>query len=177
MVGFFNDRAESVAVPAGWSVRLYLHDSTESPSVCIPVTAPDLRAYQFSDGQTADNKATWMQVYTVANCGGPKPDLVPFPLPSRPDPVIVAASTGTNTNGPLTAGQTVFMDWGLKNEGQSSAAAFYLDLWIDGQRYIHYPFPGLDPGQTTGFPDWGETWHTPGWHTITVVVDPDDRSS
>jgi hypothetical protein len=173
MVGYFNDRAESLAVPVGWSVRLYLHDSTDSPSVCVPATANDLRDYVLSNGQTAENKATWLQVFDVANCDAPRPNLAPFPLPSRPDPVIAAAAAGTNNNSALFAGQTMYMDWGLKNVGQGNAGAFYVDLYIDGQRYIHYPFPGLDAGQSTGFPDWAETWHTPGWHTITVIVDAD----
>ena len=177
MVDYFNDRAESLAVPAGWSVRLFLDNSTDSPGVCIPVTAADLRAYQYSNGRTAENSATWMEVFDMADCGGARPDLTPFPLPSRSAPVIAAATAGTDSNSALIAGQTVYMDWGLKNIGQTSAGPFYVDLYIDGQRYIHYPFPGLDPGQSTGFPDWAENWPVAGWHTIMVIVDADSTVS
>jgi subtilase family serine protease len=61
----------------------------------------------------------------------------------------------------------------LKNNGQASAGPFYVDLYIDAHRYIHYPFPGLDPGQSSGFPDWAENWPASGWHTITIIVDAD----
>jgi murein DD-endopeptidase MepM/ murein hydrolase activator NlpD len=171
MEGSFNDRIESVAIPSGWSARLYLDNSTESPSVCLSATITDLRNAHYSNGQTAENSATWLQVFDEGNCAAQKPDLTPFPLPNRADPVIAADTAGTNANSPLFAARTVYMDWGLKNVGQGSAGSFYVDLYIDSQRYIHYPFPSLDPGQTTGFPDWAEVWQTPGWHTITVIVD------
>jgi hypothetical protein len=174
MVYGFNDRAESIAIPSGWSARVYLHDSTDSPSVCVPQTAHDLRDYHLSDGQTAENKITWMMVYDKPNCDAPKPDLAPYPLPNRQDPVIASPTSGTNQNAALSAGRVTYMDWGFRNAGVADASAFYVDLYIDGQRYIHYPWPGLNPGESSGFPDWAEVWHTPGWHAITLVVDPDD---
>jgi hypothetical protein len=174
MEDWFNDRTESIAIPAGWSVRLYLHNTTDSPSVCVPQTARDLRGYRLSDGQTAENKATWMHVYDVPDCDPAEPDLVPFPLPNRGAPVIASPTAGTNQNGPLAAGRVTYMDWGLKNQGDGLAGGFAVKLYIDGQRFIDYPFDGLSPSEATGFPDWAEVWHKPGCYSITLVVDSEN---
>jgi hypothetical protein len=70
----FNDRTESIAIPAGWSTRLYLHDSESSPSVCLNATDPDLWNNTFSDGTIVANQSTWMRVYDNGGCsGGPPP--------------------------------------------------------------------------------------------------------
>ncbi len=64
----FNDRAEAIAIPAGWSARLYLHNSESSPSACYTATDMDLWNDTFSDGTTVANQATWARVYANANC-------------------------------------------------------------------------------------------------------------
>ncbi|MBI3732088.1 MAG: fibronectin type III domain-containing protein [Chloroflexi bacterium] len=79
--GVLNDQAESVAIPSGWSVRLYKDNSTSSPSVCIPSTTNDLRNYNYSDGSSAANSVTWFNVYDQNNCSLPAPS-----PPSNPNP-------------------------------------------------------------------------------------------
>jgi titin len=85
----FNDRAESIAIPSGWSVTLYKDNSTSSPSVCIPSTANDLRNYNYSDGTTAANSATWLYVYDQSNCPSSSP-------PSTPSNLRVSGTTQTS---------------------------------------------------------------------------------
>jgi len=127
-----------------------------------------VKAYRGSIESNSSNTAT---ASTLA-C---QPDLVPYPRSGRQDPVIVSSVTGTTTNDTIYAGQPVYMDWGFKNIGNGNINAnYYVDLYIDSQRYVHYPFTSLCAGCTMGFDDWGEGWYIPGWHTVKLVVDPEN---
>ena len=68
MSSSFNDAAQSIAIPKGWSARLFKHNSWTSPNVCIPSTVGDLHSYNYSDGTTAWKSATYMIVYNQSNC-------------------------------------------------------------------------------------------------------------
>ncbi|MBI3160497.1 MAG: peptidoglycan DD-metalloendopeptidase family protein, partial [Chloroflexi bacterium] len=70
LVPNFNDRAESIVVPSGWSARLYLHDYETSPSACFASTDTDLWNNTFSDGTTVANQATYVRVYNNTSCAG-----------------------------------------------------------------------------------------------------------
>ena len=103
------------------------------------------------------------------------PDLTPYPREGRQDPLILSPTGGTSVNGTLRAGQPVYIDWGLNNSGNADINAnYYVDLYIDNQKLIHYPYTWLCTGCIGGFDDWQETWDTPGWHTVKLVVDPDN---
>ena len=47
-------------------------------------------------------------------------------------------------------------------------------LWVDGTRLIRYPYSNYQPGWIDGFDDWSESISTPGWHTVTLITDPDN---
>jgi len=70
----FNDKAESIAIPNGWSARLYLHNSETSPSACITSTDSNLGDNTFDNGTKVANEATWIRVYDNSNCGPPPMD-------------------------------------------------------------------------------------------------------
>jgi hypothetical protein len=104
-----------------------------------------------------------------------QPDLVPYPRPGRQEPVIVSSITGTTTNNTIYAERPTYFDWGFKNVGTVNInTSFYVDLYIDDIKYIHYPYSSLGPGELQGFDDWTITWNTPGWHTVRLVADPDN---
>lgn len=349
----FNDMAESIAVPNGWSARLYLHNSESSPSLCINTTDTNLGDNTYSDGTNVANQTTWVRVYDNSSCsggtppnaptltspligasfkegeeiiltwsatgteyygevwGGPggtlsfgwqtgtsknigaqwsgyqylwhvkarnsagesgwsptwaftvypgtptnvnassiscsqinlawsdnsgseegykvyrngsliatlgsnvtsyqdtgltgdtsysytitayrgniesnssntatastsacQPDLVPNPREGHIDSVTVSSESGTASNNTLYAGKPIYMDWGFKNASTTSISAnYYVDLYIDNQRFVHYPFTSLCAGCQGGFDDWMETWNSPGWHTVRLVVDPEN---
>jgi len=71
----FNDRAKSLAVPSGWSIRLYKDNSWSSPNVCVSSTTSDLHSYNYSDGSTAWGSMTWAIVHNQSNC--------PLPIPTN----------------------------------------------------------------------------------------------
>jgi|GEM_PF-6380293 len=100
-------------------------------------------------------------------------DLVPAPLEGRPAPIVISSAPGTGTNDGLIASRTIYIDWGYINTGNVDINTnYYVDLYIDNQRFIHYPFSWLGSGASGGFDDWSETWNTAGWHTAKLVVDP-----
>ena len=104
-----------------------------------------------------------------------KPDLVPYPLEGRQDPIIISPVEETSVNGTIYAGQPVYIDWGYNNVGNAEVLAdYFVDLYIDDQRIIHYPYTSLCVGCIGGFDDWQTTWSTTGWHTVRLIVDPDD---
>jgi hypothetical protein len=66
----FNDKAQSIAIPSGWSAKLYLHNSETSPNTCITSTDSNLGDNNFSDGTNVANQTTWIRVYDNSNCRG-----------------------------------------------------------------------------------------------------------
>jgi hypothetical protein len=141
---------------------------TQNSLVC----GNDFNYYEVSAYNTngESQHAGWVQGTT-----SPCPDLVPFPRDGREDPIIISSAAGTTTNDTLYAGQIIFIDWGFKNLGNADVNSnYYIDLFIDDQRFIHYPYSSLGAGALGGFDDWGETWNTSGWHTVKLVVDPDN---
>jgi hypothetical protein len=73
----FNDMAESIAIPSGWSARLYLHNSESSPSACFSSTDTNLSDNTFSDGTNIANQTTWVRVYTNSSCTAGSPPSAP----------------------------------------------------------------------------------------------------
>ena len=130
-----------------------------------------VKAYKGSSESDASNTAS----ATTQACPPSKPDLVPYPRQGRSDPVIASSITNTTVNNTLYAGQTVYFDWGYSNIGNADVnSSYYVDLYVDNQRFIHYPFDWMGVGSLGGFDDWGETWNQSGWHTVKLVVDPEN---
>ena len=70
----FNDRAESITIPVGWSVRLYKDRDYSGPRLCLTGSDADLADNVYDDGTTATNSVTGMEVYSQATCPLPRPD-------------------------------------------------------------------------------------------------------
>ena len=158
-------------------------------------------AWDYGDGQTGTScAATNTHVYgssgaysvtlTVAGPGGwddqtrlnyivvnepTQPDLIPYPRGSSANPITIASITGTNANDTLYVNQPIFIDWAVKNIGTTNITqTFKADLYIDDQRILDYSFTGLGAGAVSGYDDISTTWTQSGWHTVRLVVDPDN---
>jgi PKD repeat protein len=143
----------------------HTYNSPGTYTVSLTVSGPG-----GSDNMTRNN-------YIVVGQPG-QPDLVPYPRVGRQDPVIISSVPGTSTNGTLYAGQQIFIDWGIKNIGNADInTSYYVDLDIDNQPFIHSSFTGLSAGALSGFDDWGLTWNISGWHTVNLIVDPENGVS
>jgi hypothetical protein len=108
-------------------------------------------------------------------CAVPQPDLIPAKWTNWQYPIVPSSFEDTDVVSTLYAGYVTYIDWGLANRGEvSSGGNSYADLYIDGDRVHHYDFGDVQPGAHWAFLDWQEIIDTPGWHTLRVVVDPDD---
>jgi len=121
----------------------------------------------------AENQSQIKYIWLYKN--PPKPDLAPISLISGSEPVIPSSLLGTNEVGTLFANQPTYFDWYFANLGYETALeTFHVALLIDGIQYINYPYDNFGPGQIGGFDDWAEMIPTPGWHTVTLIVDPEN---
>jgi murein DD-endopeptidase MepM/ murein hydrolase activator NlpD len=65
----FNDIAESLALPSGWSIRLFKNNSeTLADSLCVTASDKNLNDNTYQSGSLAGNSATWVRVYSNTNC-------------------------------------------------------------------------------------------------------------
>ena len=120
-------------------------------------------------GNASDAKYMWLYRHA------PQPDLAPFTPDGYDGPVVPASVAGTLTPNDLFAGQSTFFDWHFANFGWASApGTFYVELWVDDIRYVRYPEPDYAAKQIGGFDDWSEIIASPGWHSVRLVVDPDN---
>jgi hypothetical protein len=70
----FNDMAESIRIPTGWSVRLFRDAGYSGPNTCVTSSDEDLWDDSFDDGTTVADNATSMEVYDQPSCPPPRPD-------------------------------------------------------------------------------------------------------
>ena len=89
----YDNLARSIAIPSGWSVKLFKNTGVTGPSVCIPSSAPDLGAYNYSDSTSASQSASSMYVYSQSNC---PVMLNPPSTPTAPSPASNALLSRTS---------------------------------------------------------------------------------
>jgi hypothetical protein len=112
---------------------------------------------------------------TTPPCVTPKPDLAPAQGSGWQYPIVPSSVKNTTVVNTLYAGYPTYIDWGLANNGNAdSGGDAYGDLYIDSTRVAHYNFGNVLAGWSWAFFDWQEIINTPGWHTLKVVVDPDN---
>jgi len=130
-----------------------------------------VKAYRGSIESDASNT-----IYvTTPTCTPPMPDLRPYAPLGYAYPVVPSSVLGTHQVNTLVAGQTTYFDWYFTNSGNATAwGNFYVELRIDGVWFIRYPYSDWYAGYHTGFDDWAQSVSSPGWHTIAMVVDPDN---
>ena len=67
----FDNLTQALAIPAGWSARLYENASeTLAESLCLAASDPTLADNVYANGDSALSSATWMRVYTSPDCSG-----------------------------------------------------------------------------------------------------------
>ncbi len=148
------------------------HDGVNGYVVNFDVTAGDheVTVEHYENGGAAAVSLNWS---LVAPC---KADLQPFAPPGYTFPVVASSVQGTHTSYSSYADALTFFDWHFINNGGGVAAGpFDVELWIDNQLYVRYPFSSLNPGETSGFDDWIETVVQPGWHNVKMVIDPSNN--
>lgn len=140
-------------------------------SALLPITAGahEFNVEHYDSGGSAGVQLHWTLVTPCL------PDLAPMAPAGYAAPVVPASRQGTHTSDSLFADASTFMDWYFGNiSGGPANAAFVVDLWVDNQRVVRYPFDGIGLGASQGFDDWADSIPTAGWHTVRLVVDPDN---
>ena len=104
----FNDKAESIAIPSGWSARLYQNNNENSgESACFGGTDPNLNDNTFANGGTVGGNTTWMRVYSNSTC--------------TPDPTIDGATfVSQSAYLTVTPGQSFQIYFQVRNTGTST---------------------------------------------------------
>ncbi|RLC70660.1 MAG: hypothetical protein DRI52_06650, partial [Chloroflexi bacterium] len=104
------------------------------------------------------------------------PDLAPYQRWDWEYPLVPSSVQGTHEVDTLYAGQTTYIDWGVQNlSGLDISGNFYVDLYFDDTRFVHYPFSGISAGNAYYFLDWAETFTQGGWHRLKIIVDPENN--
>jgi hypothetical protein len=154
LVSSFNDMAEAIAIPGGWSARLYLHDSETSPEACFGGTDSDLWNNTFGDGTTVANNATWMRVYNNSNCTG-------VTVPNAPSNL---RQTGSTSSSVTIQWDDVANEDGYKIYRWNGSTMAYLASV--GSNTTTFTDPGLLCGEiygydVTAYNGYGESGHSP----------------
>ncbi|MDY7076739.1 MAG: pre-peptidase C-terminal domain-containing protein [Chloroflexota bacterium] len=128
-------------------------------------------------GETAESgwgSTTW---FNANNC--PQyPDLRPYTPSGYQYPVVPSMVQGTHSESTLYTGQATYFDWHFINDGNATAMDdFHVELWVDSDRVLRYPYSEVGTGWLQGFDDWAQTVSTPGWHTVRLATDPDGTVS
>lgn len=112
---------------------------------------------------------------TTLSCVPLKPNLHPYAPTGYPAPVVPSSVPGTRASNTLYAGAVTYFDWHFINDGNAAASnSFYVELWIDNQRIVRYPYSNYKNGKIGGFDDWAYTVAQPGTHIVKLITDADN---
>jgi hypothetical protein len=109
------------------------------------------------------------------------PNLVPGWLWQWDGPIVVDSVSGTNTDGPLTVGDPVYIDMVVFNKSVVDATSdFVVDIYFDDELVHILNLSGLSPAKSFRIvQDWAGLMRnarvTAGTHVLKMVIDPDDR--
>ena len=127
-----------------------------------------------------DNKnkeSGWSETrhFTIRQPAPQKPDLRPATLSGYPAPLVPSSIQGTHQTNILFANARTFIDWHFTNAGNGVASGnFYVDVYFDDQRVVHYPYADYGAGGTGGFDDWAAMFNATGVHKLKIVTDPEN---
>jgi len=113
----------------------------------------------------------------VPDAGARSVNLVIAPAIDRTEAVVIAATAGSESSGPVTVDATTFVTWGAKNAGLASTdTSIAVHVYFDGLLVDRRVIEGLSALSRSALIDWDELAEkirvTPGEHTLTVTVDP-----
>ena len=112
---------------------------------------------------------------SISLASSARPDLVPYTPDANDYPVTPASVKSTDHTAILYSGHPTYFDWFAKNAGSAAASGnFQVEVWVDGYLMVDYPFANWGAGSWGGSLDWGYTVPAPGWHTVKMIVDPDN---
>jgi subtilisin family serine protease len=108
--------------------------------------------------------------------GGDRPNLTPYqptsPPPPWSDKIVVSKVTGTTTDDlNLEAGDTLYVDWAVLNNGVAQAGSFTTQLFVDDVLRETWPGGPLNQNVFRMISDYNLGTLPAGTHTLKIVVD------
>ena len=168
------DTAESVMMPAGWSMRLFKDDDIHSPHVCIRGNDPNLWDNFYNDGTVAANSASLYQVYDQPDCPpASQPNLIPSTPGGWDFPIVPSTLLGTTVVNNLYANENTYLDFAYANTGTFGTQAYFSTcLYTDGIE-LYCESNSLAQNVTDLNTDWQfPAWQpTQGWHVLKIITD------
>ncbi len=157
----FNDRAESIAIPGGWSARLYQNDNENSgESACFSSTDSNLGDNSFANSANVANNLTWMRVYNNSSCTLASAPAVPAPT-SPGNGSGNAANYNLNFQWNASSGASDYLIewWGgpygtMQPCGWSSSTSCQIGVIAAGNTYSWH----VKARNSTGESAWSSTW-------------------
>lgn len=175
VVNFGNVRSTPTSTPTPTACPT---GSVSVPGGCATITPTSTRTPTPTATRTPTRTHTPTPTFTPTATRTPNlPDLIPFQGANWQYPLVPSSIMNTYVSGALFAMQPTYIDWGAANQGGSTQGVmFYVDVCVDNDCFIHYPFDWDPIGGS-----YGEDWTyqiTDEWfsaHTLRIVVDPDNR--
>ncbi len=104
---------------------------------------------------------------------GSLPNLTSYTPTGWSAPIVVSTATGTSTDTTLPAGQALYVDWAVINNGPVSVpSSFNIQLYVDNVLKTWWtPLAGLQSGWYSYDTDYAIGSLTAGTHTVKIVAD------
>lgn len=161
----FNNRASSVRVPSGWSVKLFESDNRGGGSTCRSSSDDNFSGDQFNNGVGLNDAVTSFEVFSDSNCGVNHPPNTPSL--QRPSDGHVA-----------TDGRAPELCWNNNGDPDGDSVEFYAEVYgsavnansgwrsttcwrpssLDGQ-YYNYQWHVKARDNRGAESGWSSTWH------------------
>ncbi|NWH04496.1 CARDB domain-containing protein [Desulfobacter latus] len=110
--------------------------------------------------------------YIFYRVQGDQPNLTPYQPNGWDDKIVVSNQTGTRTEDTIYAGETVYIDFALVNNGTADITTeFYIQLYINGIRVCNASASGLLQNYYSSISDFEYTFSSAGIYTLQLVVD------
>jgi subtilase family serine protease len=98
--------------------------------------------------------------------------LTPYQPAGWSDKIVVSTGTGTSTDSsPLIYTNTLYVDWAVINNGNSTASNFTTSLYVDGVFQTSWSTPALGSNTYTSALDYSIGSLSAGTHTVAITTD------
>lgn len=100
------------------------------------------------------------------------PNLTPDAPAGWSEPIVVSTVPGTATNSlSYSSSDTLYLDWAVKNTGDTAAGPFYSALYVDGMLKSYWTITSLGANADASVTDFVLGSLTAGTHTLTLTND------
>lgn len=125
--GTFNDKASSIRIPSGWSVRLYEHSDRGGGKRCINAPGDnDFSGDTFDNSVPLNDKVSSFEVFATSNCAGGSP----------PDTTPPSGDYSSPSNG-ATVGRTVRLAAWASDNQSGVREVHFTAKWSGQWRLVH----------------------------------------